>query len=120
MSLRLLRVCAALVALSIVSGCAHHATVRSSTAVADESSAAPTDSSGSRGGRVFAMQCAMCHGAGGAGGPAGPSLRGERTRKSLAAVVAAIKHPTPPMPKLFPGILTAQDVADLAAYVQSL
>jgi len=103
-----------------MAGCAHHAAVRSLTAAVDQRSAAPMDSSGSRGGRVFAMQCAMCHGSDGVGGPVGPSLRGERTRKSLAAVIAAIKHPTPPMPKLFPGTLTAQDVADLGAYVQSL
>ncbi len=120
MSLRLLRACAVAVALSTIIGCAHHPAARSLTAAVDRASAAPTGSSSSRGGRVFAMQCAMCHGSGGTAGPLGPSLRGERTRKSLAAVIAAIKHPTPPMPKLFPGTLTAQDVADLGAYVQSL
>ena len=80
----------------------------------------PTDSSSSRGGRIFATQCAMCHGTAGAGGPVGPSLRHERAHATAQAVIAAIEHPTPPMPKLYPGTLSAQDVADLGAYIENL
>ena len=47
-------------------------------------------------------------------------LHAEHTRKDRDAVIDAIEHPSPPMPKLFPGELSAQDVADLAAYVESM
>ncbi len=69
---------------------------------------------------IFAQNCASCHGAAGVGGGLGPALTGERTRKNLAATVAFIKHPVAPMPALFPSKLSERDVADLAAYVQSL
>ncbi|MEO6835257.1 MAG: cytochrome c [Candidatus Tumulicola sp.] len=72
-----------------------------------------------RGSTVFAKNCAVCHGSAGAGGE-GPSLRNERARKPLAAAEAWIRDPAPPMPKLFPGALSAQDVADVAAYVETL
>ena len=62
----------------------------------------------------------MCHGSAGVGGPVGPSLVHIHRRKSDAAIMAAIEDPTPPMPKLYPGTLTAQDVADLGAYVARL
>lgn len=68
---------------------------------------------------VFAQNCAVCHGRSGAGGE-GPSLRNESARKPLAAAEAWIKDPAPPMPKLFPGTLSSQDVADVAAYVETL
>lgn len=86
----------------------------------DDSVATPADASTARGKAVFATQCAACHGASGSGGQVGPSLRAIRVRKDRAAVIDAIEQPTPPMPKLFPAQLTSQDVADLAAYVESL
>jgi mono/diheme cytochrome c family protein len=73
-----------------------------------------------RGSVLFAQHCQACHGARGQGGPVGPSLIGERKRKDRAAVVTIIEHPDPPMPKLYPGQLNAGEVADLAAYVESL
>ncbi len=85
----------------------------------DESVAVPTSASASRGAALFAKNCAACHGVS-SPGPIGPWLHGERARKDLGAVLEVIKHPDPPMPKLFPGTLGAQDVADLAAYVESL
>ncbi len=86
----------------------------------DDSVATPADASSSRGRTLYGEQCAACHGPGGSGGPVGPSLRAERARKDRGAVIAIIEHPSPPMPKLFPGRLTSQDVADLSAYVESL
>ncbi|HVA26922.1 MAG TPA: c-type cytochrome [Candidatus Baltobacteraceae bacterium] len=71
------------------------------------------------GATLFAQNCAACHGATGAGG-AGPSLRNERVRKGLAAAEAWIENPAAPMPKLYPGTLSAQDVADVAGYVETL
>ena len=86
----------------------------------DDSVATPLGASSAHGAALFVKNCAACHGEHGAGGPVGPSLVHERKKKDRAAVIAAIEHPDPPMPKLFPGELTAQDVADLTAYVESL
>ena len=82
--------------------------------------AAPTTASASRGASLFATQCASCHGVRGAGGRIGPSLKGERKRKTAQAVRAIVEDPDPPMPKLYPAQLTAQDVDDLTAYVETL
>lgn len=73
-----------------------------------------------RGKAIFTANCSQCHGATGVEGGIGPSLRNERSRKDDAAALAWIKDPQPPMPKLFPGVLGDKDVADVAAYVESL
>ncbi|HYZ14864.1 MAG TPA: c-type cytochrome [Candidatus Acidoferrum sp.] len=79
-----------------------------------------TVSSGlSHGATIFAQRCASCHGTGGSGG-FGPALVGERSRKDLRSAVAFIKNPVAPMPKLYPATLSDRDVADVAAYVESL
>jgi mono/diheme cytochrome c family protein len=72
-----------------------------------------------RGALVYSANCASCHGASGQGG-AGPSLRGESAHKDGSAVTAFIKNPPAPMPKLYPGLLNAGDVAAVAGYVESL
>jgi mono/diheme cytochrome c family protein len=68
---------------------------------------------------LYAANCAACHGASGEGG-VGPKLQGEKARKNFAGVVAQIKKPAPPMPKLYPSPLSAKDVNDLAAFVEKL
>lgn len=68
---------------------------------------------------LFAANCSACHGATGEGG-VGPKLQGEKSRKNFAAVVAQIKNPAPPMPKLYPSPLSDKDVNDLAAFVETL
>lgn len=73
-----------------------------------------------RGKAVYAARCAACHGIAAAGDQIGPPLTLESSRKSAAQIVSAIKNPTPPMPKLYPASLSEQDVADVAAYVESL
>lgn len=72
------------------------------------------------GSAIFSQNCSSCHGAGGAGGGIGPKLIGEKSRKNYDAAIAWIKNPMPPMPKLYPAPLNASDVADVAAYVESL
>ncbi|HVA29184.1 MAG TPA: c-type cytochrome, partial [Candidatus Baltobacteraceae bacterium] len=72
-----------------------------------------------RGKTLYAQNCAACHGASGQGG-VGPALQGESTRKNLGQAVAWIEHPQPPMPTLYPGTLSAKDVLDIGAYVESL
>ncbi|MBC5810085.1 MAG: cytochrome c [Candidatus Eremiobacteraeota bacterium] len=69
---------------------------------------------------VFTRNCASCHGAVGTEGGIGPSLKNEKSRKNTAAAIAWIKNPQPPMPKLYPSPLNEKDVADVAAYVESL
>ena len=70
--------------------------------------------------QIFTQNCAQCHGATGTEGGVGPSLKSEKSRKDTAAAVAWIKNPQAPMPKLYPSPLDEKDVADVAAYVESL
>jgi mono/diheme cytochrome c family protein len=70
--------------------------------------------------QIFSQNCSSCHGATGTEGGVGPSLKGEKARKDTAAAIAWIKNPKPPMPKLYPSPLSDRDVADVAAYVESL
>jgi mono/diheme cytochrome c family protein len=72
-----------------------------------------------RGHQIYTANCAACHGASAQGG-IGPSLRAEKNRKDTAAAIAWIKNPQPPMPKLYPSVLSEKDVEDVAAYVESL
>jgi mono/diheme cytochrome c family protein len=71
------------------------------------------------GGAVFQASCAVCHGAAGKGGE-GAKLAGISSRYTQAQTVSLIVDPRPGMPKLYPGALSAQDVADVAAYLRSL
>jgi alcohol dehydrogenase (cytochrome c) len=73
------------------------------------------------GARLFAAHCSVCHGPTGTeeGMPA-PSLRYESARMNFQTTVSWIQDPEPPMPKLYPGVLSERDVHDVAAYVQSL
>lgn len=101
------------------SACARHVEKSPSDAM-DDTAVASSGPSVGRGGSLFVKNCAACHGSAVSPGPIGPWLHGIRKRKDLEAVEAAIKHPDPPMPKLFPGTLSTQDVTDIAAYVETL
>lgn len=68
---------------------------------------------------IFAQNCSACHGAQGQGGM-GPSLVDESSRKNTEQAVSWIENPAAPMPKLYPSTLSAKDVRDVAAYVESL
>ncbi len=70
--------------------------------------------------KVYAANCSACHGATGAEGGVGPSLKNETKKKDYAHIVAWIKSPQPPMPKLYPSPLSATDVNNVAAYVASI
>jgi mono/diheme cytochrome c family protein len=70
--------------------------------------------------KLFTQDCASCHGPTGREGGVGPSLKNERSRKNNSQTMAWIKDPQPPMPKLYPATLSDKDVADVAAFVQSL
>jgi len=116
----------------LVTGCSKSADSSSSTdssATSAPAAAASSDASATqtvasagdaaKGEAIFTTNCVSCHGAKGAGGM-GPSLKGEKARKDTAAAIAWIKNPQPPMPKLYPSPLSEKDVADVAAYVESL
>jgi mono/diheme cytochrome c family protein len=90
-----------------------------STGKKGESSAAGA-ADPAHGKQIFSQNCASCHGATGTEGGVGPSLKDEKSRKNTAAAIAWIKDPKPPMPKLYPSPLSEKDVADVAAYVESL
>ncbi len=66
-----------------------------------------------RGHDIFGRMCSSCHGVKGA------DVDGHDLRQSrdLAGIVAAIKAPKRPMPKMYPDVLSEQQVADLAAYI---
>ncbi|HXP92523.1 MAG TPA: cytochrome c [Candidatus Binatia bacterium] len=70
--------------------------------------------------KIYAANCSACHGATGAEGGVGPSLKNETKKKNLAQIVAWIKSPQPPMPKLYPSPLSATDVNNVAAFVASI
>lgn len=103
------------VVLLSAAGCARH---RGPTS---PSSAAPSGSfDRSHGKLVFAARCQACHGVAGVGAAIGPALHAERKKHSLDEVIAIVKNPDPPMPRLFPGQMTQADVVDVSAYVESL
>ncbi|HLI97940.1 MAG TPA: cytochrome c [Candidatus Baltobacteraceae bacterium] len=117
MSLRIPAVCLALlVAASAVAGCARHR-----TPYAARRGAIPAPSANLNHGKaLYDSQCAACHGQRGVGGPVGPALEKEYARRSYRSVYAILLDPAPPMPKLYPGQLTKNDLRDVSAYVESL
>ncbi len=113
----------------VVAGCSKSAQTSSaqggtsagaSGPVTDAASSAPGAGDPAAGKTIFSQNCAQCHGATGTEGGVGPSLKNEKLRKNLAQTIAWIHNPQPPMPKLWPSPLGDRDVADVAAYVQSL
>jgi alcohol dehydrogenase (cytochrome c) len=72
-----------------------------------------------RGGQVYTQFCTGCHGTRGEG-VNGPSLTSASARRDLPAIVAFVKNPKPPMPKLYPSPLSDADVRAVAAYVRTL
>lgn len=77
------------------------------------------DAEVTHGRQIFATNCAACHGGHGEGG-LGPALQDEAVRKDLDQVIKQIKHPAPPMPKLYPSPLSEADVQAAATYVETL
>jgi mono/diheme cytochrome c family protein len=94
--------------------------VMSTTTVASSMSGAVAQGDPARGKTIFTGNCAACHGATGTEGGVGPSLKNEKSRKNYEQTIAWIHNPSPPMPKLWPSPLNDKDVADVAAYAQSL
>jgi quinohemoprotein ethanol dehydrogenase len=62
---------------------------------------------------VFAQTCAFCHGSDGTGGHEGPSLAKADERSFVSVIVRGGRSDMPG----FEAVLTAQEIADVAAYV---
>jgi mono/diheme cytochrome c family protein len=115
-------VVAALLGGVLAAGCAKQNDSADASAPASASPAQSTQAQAdaSHGAELFGkVGCASCHAADGSGG-VGPNLHGERHKKNLAAAIAWIENPQPPMPKLYPSPLSTADVRDVAAYVETL
>jgi len=70
-----------------------------------------------RGRDLYVQVCTACHGTDGSL-VAGHSLADLKSRRDFAATLEYIKSPKPPMPRMFPEILTEQNVRDVSAYLQ--
>jgi mono/diheme cytochrome c family protein len=114
-------VVAALLGGLLAAGCAKQQDASSATAAdASPSATSQAQADAAHGAELFAkVGCASCHAADGSGG-VGPNLHGEKHKKNLAAAIAWIENPQPPMPKLYPSPLSTADVRDVAAYVETL
>jgi alcohol dehydrogenase (cytochrome c) len=86
----------------------------------DMSVSAPSAPAGvpdaSRGRELYMQICASCHGSDG-DMIADHKLSTLKARRDRESVIAFIKNPQPPMPKMYPDVLSEQDVVDVSAYV---
>ena len=78
--------------------------------------ATPGLPNGAGGRRLYSQICASCHGPDG-NLMADHKLSNLKARLDRAAIIRSIKDAKPPMPKLFPELLSEQNVADVAAFV---
>jgi alcohol dehydrogenase (cytochrome c) len=69
-----------------------------------------------RGEAMFGQFCSTCHAPDASGG-IGPDLR---VYKEPAVIAGFIRSPVAPMPKLYPGVLTEQDIDEIADFVARL
>jgi mono/diheme cytochrome c family protein len=67
--------------------------------------------------KLYSQVCASCHGPDG-NLIADHRLSTLRARLDQVATVRFIKDPKAPMPKLYPDLLTEQNVLDVATYLQ--
>jgi alcohol dehydrogenase (cytochrome c) len=74
---------------------------------------APANASGRK---LYSQVCVSCHGTDG-NMIADHKLSDLASRRDLAATVAYLKDPKPPMPKIYPDLLNEQNVQDLATYL---
>jgi quinohemoprotein ethanol dehydrogenase len=80
----------------------------------EEAAAGPGDAMA--GAEVFSENCSTCHGASGHGGENGPDLRTMPLAKTEAGVTKQVTNGGGGMPS-FSGTLSAEEIADVAAYV---
>jgi PQQ-dependent dehydrogenase (methanol/ethanol family) len=66
--------------------------------------------------KLYSQVCASCHGPDG-NLIADHPLRSLKSRRDLAGTIAYIKDPKAPMPKLYPELISEQNVRDVAGYL---
>jgi len=98
---------------------AAHPTVAKSGKTTEIVQAASRPGDVARGKALYSQTCVTCHGADGTMLP-NFNLKEIKSRKDQPALAQWIKNPKPPMPRLFPSPFGAQDVEDIAAYVEGL
>ena len=91
----------------------------STTTPGNSSSTSRTAHLPAHGASIYAANCAACHGQNGEGG-VGPALIDMSNRYKTADIEARIREPKGIMPRLYPKPLSAEDVKDVADYVESL
>ena len=70
----------------------------------------------SKGRALYVQICASCHGSDG-DMIADHKLSTLKGRRDQASTVTYVKNPKPPMPKMYPDVLSEQNVVDVSAYV---
>jgi mono/diheme cytochrome c family protein len=70
-----------------------------------------------RGRKLYTQVCVSCH------GPEGNLIADHKlstlaARRDLPAIIGYIEDPKAPMPKLYPDLLSEQNVTDVATYVR--
>jgi mono/diheme cytochrome c family protein len=116
MSSRIAAASFALLVACAAAGCSRHGAHRAPAATASVVAGADLRN----GEAVYKAQCAACHGERGVGGQVGPSLQNESARRPYSQVYAIVRDPAPLMPKLYPSRLSAADLRDVSAYVETL
>ena len=97
------------------------ANYRAATLLVTQPEGETGNAASARGRSLFAQFCATCHGMHGEGGfTSGPNIRNSPLIENKATLVAWIRNPKPPMPKLYPSPLSSSDVDAVAGYVESL
>jgi len=86
----------------------------SAAAAATSATAGKPSLAGGR--KLYSQVCASCHGPDG-NLIADHHLSNLKARRNVAQTLSFIKDPKPPMPKLFPDLLTEQNVRDVTSYL---
>jgi alcohol dehydrogenase (cytochrome c) len=81
-----------------------------------ESRVQPQTVAAEKGRDLYTRICASCHGADG-NLVADRKLATLRQRRDLASTIAYLKNPKPPMPRMFPDILSEQDLRDISSFL---
>jgi PQQ-dependent dehydrogenase (methanol/ethanol family) len=92
------------------------ATTFDATKIGVAAAGAGANSGKANGRRLYGQVCVSCHGEDG-NFIADRKLSTLASRRDLAATIDYVKEPKPPMPKLFPELLSEQDVVDVSTWI---